>query len=242
MKSLMSERLRDARIAAGYGSMAKAADRVARQASTYRAHENGQNEFDHDDAIAYAAAFGVTAEWLLLGEKGDVEKLPQCEERQAVFPTVDGPVKVSFPYPLSHVALAQLEGYFSAFVASEQRGMETPSPIAADQKSDKPDLWRKLQDLKDRSGMSLRAIASEMEFSQASSIQRYFSQDYPHDFLPDNFVKKLLEVFPGKGDPQITVKEILDLSDGVISDAAESVEEASQQSVDEGRLRQTDEQ
>ncbi|CTQ67197.1 LexA repressor [Roseibium alexandrii] len=99
-----------------------------------------------------------------------------------------------------------------------QRGMRTyfsDKTFLMNAQSEKS-LYDKLQDLKEKSGMSLRAIARGMGYSQASSIQRYFSQDYPHDSLPDNFVKKLLEVLPGKGNPAITREDVLALSDGVL--------------------------
>ena len=67
IKKSMSDRLREARAAAGFRSMAKAAERVGKTASTYRAHDNGQNDFDLEDAETYASAFGVTAEWLFFG-------------------------------------------------------------------------------------------------------------------------------------------------------------------------------
>ncbi|MBO6858340.1 XRE family transcriptional regulator [Roseibium sp.] len=66
LKSI-GDRLREARNAAGYGSMSAAAARVGKTQSTYRAHENGQNEYDYEDAQKYAEAFGVTADWLLFG-------------------------------------------------------------------------------------------------------------------------------------------------------------------------------
>ena len=79
-------------------------------------------------------------------------------------------------------------------------------------------LHAKLQNLKDRSGLSLRAIAREMGYSQASSIQRYFSADYPETGLPANFISKLLAVLPGKGEPVITREEILALADGSVAE------------------------
>ncbi|MET1411704.1 S24 family peptidase [Roseibium sp. HPY-6] len=79
-------------------------------------------------------------------------------------------------------------------------------------------LHGKLQKLKERSGLSLRAIAREMGYSQASSIQRYFSADYGENGLPANFISKLLAVLPGKGDPAITRDEILLLADGSVAE------------------------
>jgi len=70
MKSV-GDRLREARIAAGYRSMSAAADRVGKTQSTYRAHENGQNDYDSEDAQVYADAFKVPADWLLFGGDKD---------------------------------------------------------------------------------------------------------------------------------------------------------------------------
>lgn len=79
-------------------------------------------------------------------------------------------------------------------------------------------LHEKLQILKERSGLSLRAIAREMGYSQASSIQRYFSVDYAEPVLPANFISKLLSVLPGKGAPAITREDILALADGTVAE------------------------
>ncbi len=79
-------------------------------------------------------------------------------------------------------------------------------------------LHERLQALKDRSGLSLRAIARAMGYSQASSIQRYFSAGYSGETLPANFVTRLLTVLPGKGNPAITREEILDLADGTVAE------------------------
>ncbi|MBG6148323.1 SOS-response transcriptional repressor LexA [Labrenzia sp. EL_142] len=79
-------------------------------------------------------------------------------------------------------------------------------------------LHHRLQKLKERSSLSLRAIAREMGYSQASSIQRYFSSDYPETGLPANFISKLLAVLPGRGDPAITREEVLALADGSVAE------------------------
>lgn len=63
-----AERLRQARIRAGYTSAAKAADALGIRASTYRAHENGQNNFDTEEAGRYARFFKCDVGWLLIGE------------------------------------------------------------------------------------------------------------------------------------------------------------------------------
>jgi phage repressor protein C with HTH and peptisase S24 domain len=63
----MGERLRAAR-EAKYRSAAKAAVALGINASTYRAHENGQNEFNPEEAERYGRKFGVTAAYLLTGD------------------------------------------------------------------------------------------------------------------------------------------------------------------------------
>lgn len=64
----MGERLRAAREHAGYSSASKAAEALGVTPSSYRAHENGQNEFGPDMAERYGRKFGTTAAYLLTGE------------------------------------------------------------------------------------------------------------------------------------------------------------------------------
>lgn len=59
------ERLREAREKAGFRYASEAANALGITASTYRAHENGQNDFGLDEAAAYAKKFRVDALWLL---------------------------------------------------------------------------------------------------------------------------------------------------------------------------------
>lgn len=68
------DRLRAARLAAGYKSVAKAALALGLPESSYRAHENGQNSFTAEQAAAYAKTFGVTVAHLAFGES-EVSKL-----------------------------------------------------------------------------------------------------------------------------------------------------------------------
>ena len=67
-KMTMNDRLRKAREGAGHKTATDAIDHFGWKSSTYRAHENGQNNFRVDDASTYADAYGVTAAWLLIGE------------------------------------------------------------------------------------------------------------------------------------------------------------------------------
>ncbi len=64
----MHNRLRHARISAGFKTATDAIDHFHWRNSTYRAHENGQNKFSPDDSELYAEAYGVSAAWLLLGD------------------------------------------------------------------------------------------------------------------------------------------------------------------------------
>ena len=73
----MGERLRAARDAAGYKSASKAAEALGVTASSYRAHENGQNEFGPEMAQFYARKFGTTASYLLTGEGPQRASRPQ---------------------------------------------------------------------------------------------------------------------------------------------------------------------
>jgi hypothetical protein len=61
-------RLRDARFAAGFKSASEAARSHGWPASTYIAHENGQNAYTQKHAHKYAKAFKTKAKWLLLGD------------------------------------------------------------------------------------------------------------------------------------------------------------------------------
>lgn len=61
------DRLRVARLAAGFKSTVAAAERLGVSASTYRAHENGQNDFNEEQATIYGRAFGVSPAHLLFG-------------------------------------------------------------------------------------------------------------------------------------------------------------------------------
>ena len=64
----MHKRLKRARIIAGFHTAKDAIERFGWSGSTYRAHENGQNQFNAAWARTYADAYGVSAGWLLTGE------------------------------------------------------------------------------------------------------------------------------------------------------------------------------
>lgn len=67
MTESMGDRLREARKTAGFTSTEAAAKAVRVPSSTYRAHENGQNNFGPDEALRYGKVFGVDPNFLLFG-------------------------------------------------------------------------------------------------------------------------------------------------------------------------------
>jgi hypothetical protein len=72
-KNEMNNRLREARIAAEFATATDAIEYCGWRGSTYRAHENGQNNFNVEYATLYAKAYGVSAAWLLIGEENNGE-------------------------------------------------------------------------------------------------------------------------------------------------------------------------
>ena len=77
----MNRRLREAREAAGFVSATDAIEYCKWKGSTYRAHENGQNNYNAEYATRYGKAYGVSASWLLLGEGS---KLQTVVKKQSV--------------------------------------------------------------------------------------------------------------------------------------------------------------
>lgn len=64
------DRLREARIAAGYETAAEAAEAMGVPRSTYIQHESGTRGYPAKRAARYARFFGTTPEWLLYGQGG----------------------------------------------------------------------------------------------------------------------------------------------------------------------------
>lgn len=75
-----NERLREARLAAGFASAAEAARSLGIAPPTYTHHENGTRDFDEGAARAYARRFGVRPAWLLLGEEPRKRSTPTAED------------------------------------------------------------------------------------------------------------------------------------------------------------------
>lgn len=64
-----AERLKKARIAAGYPSARQAAFTGGWNINTYKTHESGRAGFDNDYGREYARRFRVDLDWLMLGEE-----------------------------------------------------------------------------------------------------------------------------------------------------------------------------
>lgn len=62
-----AERLRIARLRAGFETGKDAAEAMGQKVSTYLAHENGSRGYPASKAAIYARKFKVSAEWLLYG-------------------------------------------------------------------------------------------------------------------------------------------------------------------------------
>ncbi|MGB3844281.1 MAG: S24 family peptidase [Sphingopyxis sp.] len=69
MDDTPGERLKNARIAAGYASTVDAANALGVSQSTYAQHENGIRGIPKDKAPLYARRFKVSEEWLLYGKR-----------------------------------------------------------------------------------------------------------------------------------------------------------------------------
>ena len=71
---LPSDRLKHARIRAGYSSAVEFAREKNLPEVTYRAHEAGTRNFKIQGAKAYAQALGVTWQWLMFGDERGLGK------------------------------------------------------------------------------------------------------------------------------------------------------------------------
>lgn len=71
------ERLKKARLDAGFRTATDAARSLGIRYPTYAAHENGSRQYEADEAVVYARKFKVPIEWLLTGKGGVVSQLPQ---------------------------------------------------------------------------------------------------------------------------------------------------------------------
>jgi phage repressor protein C with HTH and peptisase S24 domain len=109
----INERLRRARIAAGYATSKDAAEAFGINSNTLRSNENGNKPFGRDAAVKYANIFNVRLEWLLSGRgsmrnvRGTIRVEGYVGAGAAVFPLDDGafePIEPPFGAPDGAVA------------------------------------------------------------------------------------------------------------------------------------------
>lgn len=145
--STPNERLREARIKAGYDTAREAAAALGVSESTYMGHENGYRGFPAKRAPAYARKFKVSEEWLLYG-KGEAanDPIPSAEVlEQMVREAIDAEVTVEtrladLPRVLGSNLREQLEQFaaqpgvvdFWAEKSARDKGARSPAPTKAD--------------------------------------------------------------------------------------------------------------
>jgi transcriptional regulator with XRE-family HTH domain len=84
------ERLRRARLSAGYETVTRAAKALGVKVPTYTHHENGTRDFDAETAEFYARRFKTSPEWLTF-ERGDPPKVASFDrEDRGTVRTTDG--------------------------------------------------------------------------------------------------------------------------------------------------------
>jgi phage repressor protein C with HTH and peptisase S24 domain len=81
-----ADRLKDARVRAGYETAKQAAEALGVPVTTYVSHENGQRGYPASKAHKYAKFFRVSPEWLLFG-KGDRAQNGDLPELTPVVPS-----------------------------------------------------------------------------------------------------------------------------------------------------------
>jgi phage repressor protein C with HTH and peptisase S24 domain len=123
----MHQRLKAARVAASFRTATEASSAFGWKLSTYRAHENGQNQFDTKTALIYSQAFKVSAAWLLTGEKQLVDNTSL--EIDAITSNINfKPTKENTIFILSSVG----DGFWiEDFIVEENKDTQT-SPLPPD--------------------------------------------------------------------------------------------------------------
>lgn len=132
MTMTMSDRLKKARVSAGFYKASDAINKFGWKASTYRAHESRQNQFDATTALSYARAYGVNAGWLLTGEGDMALRYAEPSSRSPSPPMRLQERETSFN------ALIPIKGVVASGVWLEERVLSDsaenlrPSPFPAD--------------------------------------------------------------------------------------------------------------
>lgn len=130
-----AQRLKQARINAGFTSASAAARRLSIPVATYSAHENGGRAFSVEDGTLYARRFGVSLEWLLTGQ-GDAAPRPEGMRGTPVIGAISftawedrPPIDLRALHSAETLQIAVVAGGPDAnwFAASIPEGLEWPS-------------------------------------------------------------------------------------------------------------------
>ena len=166
----MNDRLKAAREAAGLRSATAAIEAFDWPSSTYRAHENGQNNFKVEQAKIYAAAYNVSAAWLLTGD--DDKHFPTFTK----LGSVTNPTNNSKRYS-SGISQTSLKGYIDAGLWHELSIEDGKDKVSiknhSSSKSDKQSVFFDLYVVDD----SISGIADRGEFLRCESISKNNVED-----------------------------------------------------------------
>lgn len=127
----VSERLRRARVKAGYETATDAANFLGVSPPTYASHENGSRGVTADRARRYARAFKVDPEWILYGrgdEKGDESAALDGGDDRDLVPVYDVQASAGDGVTIyDEQAVAQLAfppGYLSKLTAANPKDLK----------------------------------------------------------------------------------------------------------------------
>ena len=131
----IGERLREARIKAGYETAREACKAFGWQENTYRGHENGARNPPRDMVMVYASAYRVSVSWLMSGkqEGGGKNAAPGGQhiailEWSDLQPTRAAMVQVLRKANRGHVTLPEKIGTNETFeLPVQDRSMVAPS-------------------------------------------------------------------------------------------------------------------
>lgn len=133
----MHDRLRKARIAAGYGDATSAARAFGWNENTYRSNENGARPFGREATIRYSRAFKVSLEWLATGRgpmkaaRRGVEVIGYVGAGAAVFPLESGAIEeIEPPFDVPDGAFSMRVRGDSMYPAYRDGGYVVARPVA----------------------------------------------------------------------------------------------------------------
>jgi SOS-response transcriptional repressor LexA len=110
-------RLRDARVAAGYGSATDAARAMGIKPAAYRHHENETRGIDAEAAQRYGRFYRVSPAWLLWGQEGKsasepstplISNVPAGQMAEIIDNYQPGDAEVWIDYPAKHSKVVAL--------------------------------------------------------------------------------------------------------------------------------------